>query len=316
MSLSRPAYAFSSFALVTLAACGSGPTDGPEDARREAHRVGGVLGDAGLTTVHDAVGTEPSSRSRPRSATGEPKRPADDDSAVDDADDRSRPGPDERHLHARAGGRRAAGDRTRSSRPSRRARASCAASCSTTRRRSRSRTSSASRAARVPSGTKGQWVTRRGLRRHDVPSRHQGLHGAGRRSAGHRARRARLRLQGRAVDGQRQQARSPGSALHGEPRPGHERHAVLHHRRVGRRTSIARTRSSASARRSASCTRSRTSPTESGDRPSTDVTIDKVEISRGGVVAAAPAASNGAKDSSKDGAKDGGAPAAPPSIKP
>ena len=48
-------------------------------------------------------------------------------------------------------------------------------------------------------------------------------------------------------------------------------------------------------------------PTDPGDRPQTEITIDKVEITRGGVSAAAP------KDGAKEGAKDAGAaPAAPP----
>ena len=87
MSLSRPIYALSSFALATLAACGSGPTDGPKTPD-EKLTVGGVLGDAGLTTAMTAT-QEPSVRSRPRAAVAESKRPADDDSVP-----MTDPGPD------------------------------------------------------------------------------------------------------------------------------------------------------------------------------------------------------------------------------
>ena len=77
MSLSRSAFALSSLAFATLAACGSGPTDGPKTPD-EKLVVGGVLGDAGVTTSMAAV-REPSSPSRPRSAVAEPKRPVDEE---------------------------------------------------------------------------------------------------------------------------------------------------------------------------------------------------------------------------------------------
>ncbi len=95
MSPSRPVLSLSSssaVALCLLSACGSGPTDGPR-APDDKLIVGGVRGDAGLTMAQTPApaGT---SRSRPRSAIAEPKRPAppgDDEAiAASDVD----PGPD------------------------------------------------------------------------------------------------------------------------------------------------------------------------------------------------------------------------------
>jgi peptidyl-prolyl cis-trans isomerase A (cyclophilin A) len=80
-------------ALSSLAACGSGPTDAPK-LPDQTIAVGGVRGDAGLTTAQTTPASESTGRSRPRSAIAEPSsRPAppdDDPNAAPLAD----PGPD------------------------------------------------------------------------------------------------------------------------------------------------------------------------------------------------------------------------------
>jgi peptidyl-prolyl cis-trans isomerase A (cyclophilin A) len=97
MSLSRPVLSLSSFSslalcsFATLAACGSGPTDGPR-APDDRILVGGVRGDAGLTMAQ--APTESNGRSRPRPAIVEPKPTNDDDANAAPVAD---PGPDPMH---------------------------------------------------------------------------------------------------------------------------------------------------------------------------------------------------------------------------
>lgn len=76
-------------AAAVLLACGSGPTDGPK-VPDQTIAVGGVRGDAGLTTASPA--SEGTTRSRPRSAIAEPKRAPEDDVAPPAA--LADPGPD------------------------------------------------------------------------------------------------------------------------------------------------------------------------------------------------------------------------------
>ena len=67
----------SAVSLSLLAACGSGPTDGPRTPD-EKIIVGGVRGDAGLTMAQTPA-SESTGRSRPRAAVAEPVKPVDDD---------------------------------------------------------------------------------------------------------------------------------------------------------------------------------------------------------------------------------------------
>jgi len=316
MSLSRSAYAFSSFALVTLAACGSGPTDGPKTPD-EKLVVGGVLGDAGLTTAM-APSQEPSSRSHPRAAVAEPKRSADDDSAV--TMPMTDPGPDPMNgtftLAQAAAGLPAAG--------------AFVATIKTSKGELRCKLFEDKAPIAVanfvglargtrPFKDKNQWVTRAA---YDGTTFHRVIKG--------------FMVQG--GDPQGTGRGEPGYIFKDELWTGngskHDRPGLLCMANRGPDTNgmqfFITDASAPHLDRSytifGECAPTSVVhaianvPTESGDRPVTDVTIDKVEISRGGVVAPAPSAPSGAKDPAKDAAKaaakDGGAPAAPPSLKP
>ena len=92
---------------------------------------------------------------------------------------------------------------------------------------------------------------RRLLRRRHLPPRHQGLHGAGRRSHRQRQRRPRLPFADEFHPAlKHDQARHP---LDGQRRPGHQRLAVLHHVRATRRTSTASTPCSGASSRAWTC---------------------------------------------------------------
>ena len=91
------------------------------------------------------------------------------------------------------------------------------------------------RQAHVEGPEQRQWVNKPAYDGTDVPSHHQGLHDPGRRPEGQRLGRARLRDQGRDLGGREARSRRP--PVHGEPRPEHERRAVLHHGRAPPRTS-------------------------------------------------------------------------------
>lgn len=89
-----PSLSFAAFGALLVTACGSGPTDGPRapDSKIE---VGGVLGDAGVSSMMSQNATESSGRGRARAAQAEPKRRPDDlgDGASLDAP-LADPGPD------------------------------------------------------------------------------------------------------------------------------------------------------------------------------------------------------------------------------
>lgn len=91
MSPSRPGlslFSWSALSLCFVAACGSGPTDGPR-APDDKLIVGGVRGDAGLTMAQTQT-SEPNGRSRPRPALAEPMKPPVEEETSSDVD----PGPD------------------------------------------------------------------------------------------------------------------------------------------------------------------------------------------------------------------------------
>lgn len=91
MSLPRPVRSVlssSAVSLFVLTACGSGPTDGPKTPD-EKLVVGGVRGDAGLTMAQTQT-PESTGRSRPRPAIAEPTKPPVEEETFSDVD----PGPD------------------------------------------------------------------------------------------------------------------------------------------------------------------------------------------------------------------------------
>jgi peptidyl-prolyl cis-trans isomerase A (cyclophilin A) len=313
MLLSRSAYVFSSFALATLAACGSGPTDGPKTPD-EKLTVGGVLGDAGLTTA--MAPQESASRSKPRSAIDEPKRSAADDESASTGP-MTDPGPDPMSgsftLAQAAAGLPATG--------------ALVATIKTSKGELRCKLFEDKAPIAVanfvglargtrPFKDKNQWVTRAA---YDGTTFHRIIKG--------------FMVQG--GDPQGTGRGEPGYIFKDELWTGngskHDRPGLLCMANRGPDTNgMQFFITDASAPH---LDRSYTIfgecaplsvvhaianvPTEPGDRPVQEVTIDKVEISRGGVVAAAPSrAKDAAKDAPKDAAKDGGAPAAPPSMKP
>lgn len=83
-----------SAASAALMACGSGPTDGPRSPDQPL-AVGGVLGDAGITTSMGRNGGDGSGRGgRSLSAAAEPKQPSADDVGENAGDPLADPGPD------------------------------------------------------------------------------------------------------------------------------------------------------------------------------------------------------------------------------
>lgn len=304
MSLSRSAYAFSSFALATLAACGSGPTEGPK-APDEKLTVGGVLGDAGLTTAMAPL-QESSSRSKPRSAVDEPKR----NSADDDSAPMTDPGPDPMSssftLAQAVAGLPASG--------------ALVATIKTSKGELRCKLFEDKAPIAVanfvglargtrPFKDKNQWVTRAA---YDGTTFHRVIKG--------------FMVQG--GDPQGTGRGEPGYIFKDELWTGngskHDRPGLLCMANRGPDTNgmqffitdasaphLDRSYTIFGECAPISVVHALANvPTEPGDRPVQDVTIDKVEISRGGVVAAAPSRA-------KDAAKDGGAPAAAPaSTKP
>jgi peptidyl-prolyl cis-trans isomerase A (cyclophilin A) len=296
--------------LVSLAACGSGPTDGPKTPD-EKLVVGGVLGDAGLTTA--MASQESSSRSRPRAAVAEPKRPVDDDSAV--TMPMTDPGPDPMNgsftFAQAAAGLPPTG--------------ALVATIKTSKGELRCKLFEDKAPVAVanfvglargtrPFKDKNQWVTRAA---YDGTTFHRVIKG--------------FMVQG--GDPQGTGRGEPGYVFKDELWTGngskHDRPGLLCMANRGPDTNgmqffitdasaphLDRSYTIFGECAPVSVVHAIANvPTESGDRPTADVTIDKVEISRGGVVAPAPAPS-GAKASPSDAPKDGGAPATPPSMKP
>ena len=310
MSLSRPASALSSVLMLSmLSACGSGPTDGPR-APDDKLIVGGVLGDAGLTTA-SAPQQESASRSKPRAAIAEPKKNPDDDALAMPLTD---PGPDPMNgsftLAQAAAGLPASG--------------ALVATIKTSKGELRCKLFEDKAPLAVanfvglargtrPFKDKNQWVKRNA---YDGTTFHRVIKG--------------FMVQG--GDPQGTGRGEPGYVFKDELWTGngskHDRPGLLCMANRGPDTNgMQFFITDASAPH---LDRSYTifgecapvsvvhaianTPTEAGDRPLQDVTIDKVEISRGGVVAAAgPSA---APSAAKEGAKDGGAPAAPPAAPP
>jgi peptidyl-prolyl cis-trans isomerase A (cyclophilin A) len=306
MSLSRPAScAFSMLSLLSLlAACGSGPTDGPRSPDDKLI-VGGVLGDAGLTTA-SVPQQEAAGRSRPRAAIAEPKKSLDDEAPMPMTD----PGPDPMNgsftLAQAAAGLPATG--------------ALVATIKTSKGELRCKLFEDKAPLAVanfvglargtrPFKDRNQWVKRNA---YDGTTFHRVIKG--------------FMVQG--GDPQGTGRGEPGYVFKDELWTGngskHDRPGLLCMANRGPDTNgMQFFITDASAPH---LDRSYTifgecapvsvvhaianTPTEAGDRPTQDVTIDKVEIARGGVVAAAPTES----------AKDGGAPAAPtaapPSTKP
>ncbi len=296
--------------LLTLAACGSGPTDGPKTPD-EKLVVGGVLGDAGITTAM-APSQEPSNRSRPRAAVAEPKRSAADDESAAPMP-MTDPGPDPMNgsftLAQAAAGLPPSG--------------ALVATIKTSKGELRCKLFDDKAPLAVanfvglargtrPFKDKNQWVTRAA---YDGTTFHRIIKG--------------FMVQG--GDPQGTGRGEPGYVFKDELWTGngskHDRPGLLCMANRGPDTNgMQFFITDASAPH---LDRSYTIfgecapisvvhaianvPTEPGDRPVQDVTIDKVEISRGGVVAAPP---SGAKGSGKDSAKDGGASAAPTSTRP
>jgi peptidyl-prolyl cis-trans isomerase A (cyclophilin A) len=311
MSLPRSASAVSSLAsLLVLAACGSGPTDGPR-APDDKLIVGGVLGDAGLTTA-TAPSQESTSRSRPRSAIAEPKKNDDDMSAA--AGPMTDPGPDPMNgsftMAQAAAGLPASG--------------ALAATIKTSKGELRCKLFEDKAPLAVanfvglargtrPFKDKNQWVKRAA---YDGTTFHRVIKG--------------FMVQG--GDPQGTGRGEPGYVFKDELWTGngskHDRPGLLCMANRGPDTNgmqffitdasaphLDRSYTIFGECAPVSVVHAIANvPTESGDRPLQDVTIDKVEISRGGVVAAAPNGSAAAKEGA-----DGGAPApasAPPSMKP
>jgi len=306
MSLSRSASAFSFVALsalATLAACGSGPTDGPKTPDDKLV-VGGVLGDAGLTTAL-AVSKEPSSPSRPRSAVAEPKRPVDDDSAMPMTD----PGPDPMNgtftLAQAAAGLPASGALVATIKTSK-----GELRCKLLEDKAPIAVANFVGLARGtrPFKDRNQWVTRAA---YDGTTFHRVIKG--------------FMVQG--GDPQGTGRGEPGYVFKDELWTGngskHDRPGLLCMANRGPDTNgmqffitdasaphLDRSYTIFGECAPVSVVHAIANvPTEPGDKPVTDVTIDRVEISRGGIVAPAP---SNAKDSGKESAKDGGAPPAPP----
>jgi peptidyl-prolyl cis-trans isomerase A (cyclophilin A) len=313
MSLSRPvACALSMLSLLPLlGACGSGPTDGPRTPDDKII-VGGVLGDAGLTTA--SIPQESAGRSRPRAAIAEPKKNLDDDAPISMTD----PGPDPMNgsftLVQAVAGLPASG--------------ALVATMKTSKGELRCKLFEDKAPVAVanfvglargtrPFKDRNQWVKRNA---YDGTTFHRVIKG--------------FMVQG--GDPQGTGRGEPGYVFKDELWTGngskHDRPGLLCMANRGPDTNgMQFFITDASAPH---LDRSYTifgecapvsvvhaianTPTEAGDRPTQDVTIDKVEIARGGVVAATPTES--AKDGGAPVAKDGGAPAAPtaapPSTKP
>ena len=316
MSLLRPFVPLlpllSSGSLSLLAACGSGPTDGPR-APDDRIIVGGVRGDAGLTMAR-APASESTGRSRPRSAIAdssqpkEPKEPKptnDDDDAASMAD----PGPDPAHgsflLPQAVAGLPQTGP--------------LVASIKTSKGELRCKLFDEKAPVAVanfvglargtrPFKDKGRWVTRPA---YDGTTFHRVIKG--------------FMVQG--GDPQGTGRGEPGYVFKDELWTGngskHDRPGLLCMANRGPDTNgmqfFITDASAPHLDRSytifGECSpvsvvhAIANTPTEPGDRPVQEITIDKVEISRGGVTAPPPAASAGAAAA---GAKDGGAPPPPP----
>jgi peptidyl-prolyl cis-trans isomerase A (cyclophilin A) len=311
MSPSRPAAsALSMLALLSmLAACGSGPTDGPRSPDDKLI-VGGVLGDAGLTTA-SVPQQDPAGRSRPRAAIAEPKKAADEDALAMPMTD---PGPDPMNgsftLAQAAAGLPASG--------------ALVATIKTSKGEMRCKLFEDKAPLAVanfvglargtrPFKDKNQWVKRNA---YDGTTFHRVIKG--------------FMVQG--GDPQGTGRGEPGYVFKDELWTGngskHDRPGLLCMANRGPDTNgMQFFITDASAPH---LDRSYTifgecapvsvvhaianTPTEAGDRPTQDVTIDKVEIARGGVVAAAP--TEGGKESAKDGGAPAAPTAAPPSTKP
>ena len=306
MSLSRSASAFSLLVLAsfaTVAACGSGPTDGPKTPDDKIV-VGGVLGDAGLTTSMAAK--EPSSPSRPRSAVAaEPKRPLDDDTPMPTGD----PGPDPMNgtftLAQATAGLPASGALVATIKTSK-----GELRCKLLEDKAPIAVANFVGLARGtrPFKDRNQWVTRAA---YDGTTFHRVIKG--------------FMVQG--GDPQGTGRGEPGYVFKDELWTGngskHDRPGLLCMANRGPDTNgmqffitdasaphLDRSYTIFGECAPVSVVHAIANvPTEAGDKPVTDVTIDKVEISRGGVVAPAPASGAGAAGAA--GTKDGGAPPAP-----
>jgi peptidyl-prolyl cis-trans isomerase A (cyclophilin A) len=306
MSPSRPAFSVlssSAVSLCLLAACGSGPTDGPR-APDDKIIVGGVRGDAGLTMAQTP--SEPTGRSRPRPAIAEPIKPADEDVAPPPAD----PGPDPMHgaflLPQAVAGLPATGPLVATIKTSK-----GELRCKLFDEKAPIAVANFVGLARGtrPFKDKGRWVTRAA---YDGTTFHRVIKG--------------FMVQG--GDPQGTGRGEPGYVFKDELWSGngskHDRPGLLCMANRGPDTNGMQffiTDASAPHLDRSYTIFGECSPvavvhaianvqTDGNDHPTTEVTIDKVEITRNGV--SAPATKSEAKSEAKPEAKDGGAPAAEP----
>ena len=306
MSPSRPVLSLlssSAVSLSLLAACGSGPTDGPRTPD-EKIVVGGVRGDAGLTMARTPA-SESTGRSRPRPAIAEPTKPTSDEDSAPMVD----PGPDPMHgsfmLPQAAVGLPATGPLVATIKTSK-----GELRCKLFDEKAPIAVANFVGLARGtrPFKDKGRWVTRPA---YDGTTFHRVIKG--------------FMVQG--GDPQGTGRGEPGYVFKDELWTGngskHDRPGLLCMANRGPDTNgMQFFITDASAPH---LDRSYTifgecapvsvvhaianAPTEPGDRPVQEITIDKVEISRGGVTAPATGAPAGGSGAA---AKDGGAPAPPP----
>lgn len=302
-----PLLALAGSAASVAVACGSGPTDGPK-MPDQTIAVGGVRGDAGLTMASPA--SEGTTRSRPRAAIAEPKRSPDEDVAppAPPAD----PGPDPMNgsftLAQATAGLPPTGP--------------LVAKIATSKGEMRCKLFEDKAPIAVanfvglargtrPFKDKGQWVTRPA---YDGTTFHRIIKG--------------FMIQG--GDPQGTGRGEPGYVFKDELWTGlgskHDRPGLLCMANRGQDTNgmqffitdasaphLDRSYTIFGECAPVSVVHAIANvPTDGGDRPQTDVTIDKVEITRNGV-----AASNaGAKSEPKGEGKDGGAAGAPPAAPP
>jgi peptidyl-prolyl cis-trans isomerase A (cyclophilin A) len=299
--------------LSCVAACGSGPTDGPK-LPDQTLAVGGVRGDAGITTAQMPA-SESTGRSRPRAAIAEPKpsAPEDDTMSAPPAD----PGPDPMRgsftLAQALVGLPASGPLVATIKTSK-----GELRCKLFDEKAPIAVANFVGLARGtrPFKDKGQWVTRAA---YDGTTFHRVIKG--------------FMVQG--GDPQGTGRGEPGYVFKDELWQGngskHDRPGLLCMANRGPDTNgmqffitdasaphLDRSYTIFGECAPVSVVHAIANvPTDPGDRPQQDITIDKVEISRGGVTA--PASGAGAKDAKDAGAppsggtaKDAGAPTSPP----
>jgi peptidyl-prolyl cis-trans isomerase A (cyclophilin A) len=312
MSLSRPALSLLSSSAVTLClvvACGAGPTDGPRTPDDKIV-VGGVRGDAGLTMAQTPA-SESTGRSRPRPAIAEPTKPANEEESAPATD----PGPDPMHgtflLPQAVAGLPASGPLVATIKTSK-----GELRCKLFDEKAPIAVANFVGLARGtrPFKDKGRWVTRAA---YDGTTFHRVIKG--------------FMVQG--GDPQGTGRGEPGYVFKDELWTGngskHDRPGLLCMANRGPDTNgmqfFITDASAPHLDRSytifGECSpvsvvhAIANAPTEPGDRPVQEITIDKVEISRGGVTAS-PAAAGGNGAAAKDAGAPPPAPPAPPAPNP